>query len=99
MGTDAGGLGHGRNALELVYMVNAGMTPMESIVASTQMAAALLGAGEDLGTLRPGRLADIILVDGDPLTDIGVLADSSSIRLVMKNGVVYKTPEARAGAN
>jgi imidazolonepropionase-like amidohydrolase len=96
MGTDAGGLGHGRNALELVYMVNAGMTPMESIVASTQRAPALLGAGGDLGTLRPGRLADLILVDGDPLGDIGVLADPSSIRLVMKNGVVYKTPEAPA---
>jgi imidazolonepropionase-like amidohydrolase len=93
MGTDAGGLGHGRNALELVYMVKAGMTPMQSIVASTQAAAALLGAGHDLGTLRPGRLADIILVDGDPLRDISLLADPSRIRLVMKGGAVYKTPE------
>ena len=93
MGTDAGGLGHGRNALELVYMVKAGMTPMQSIVASTQAAAALLGAGDDLGTLRPGRLADIILVAGDPLQDISVLADPSRIRLVMKGGTIYKTPE------
>ncbi len=94
MGTDAGGLGHGRNALELGYMVRAGMTPMQAIVASTHMGAKLLGLGDELGTLQPGRRADLILVDGDPLDDIDVLADPARIRLVMKNGVVYKTPEA-----
>lgn len=95
MGTDAGGLGHGRNALELIYMVEAGMTPMQSIVASTQMGARLLGMGDDLGTLQPGRLADLLLVEGDPLTDIRVVADPSRIALVMKDGVVYKEPAAR----
>jgi imidazolonepropionase-like amidohydrolase len=96
MGTDAGALGHGQNALELLYMVRAGMTPMQSIVASTQMGARLLGMGGELGTLQPGRLADLILVDGDPLDDIGVLADPARLLLVMKAGIVYKEPAAPA---
>lgn len=92
MGTDAGALGHGQNALELVYMVRAGMTPMQSIVASTRMGAELLGMGDELGTLQPGRLADLILVDGDPLDDISVLAEPTRLQLVMKAGIIYKEP-------
>jgi len=99
MGTDAGALGHGENAKELVYMTAAGMTPMQSIVASTGMAAKLLGMDDALGTVEPGKLADLILVDGDPLEDIGVLADPRRIALVMKDGLVYKSPPAApAGA-
>jgi imidazolonepropionase-like amidohydrolase len=92
MGTDAGALGHAQNTRELVYMVNAGMTPMQSIVASTKMGAQLLGMGDTLGTLEPRRLADLILVDGDPLADISVVADPNRVRMVMKDGVVYKSP-------
>ena len=92
MGTDAGALGHAQNTRELVYMVQAGMTPMQSIVASTRMGAQLLGMGDTLGTLEPGRLADLILIDGDPLADISVVADPARVKLVMKDGVVYKSP-------
>lgn len=92
MGTDAGALGHAQNSRELVYMVQCGMTPMQSIMASTKMAAQLLGMGDTLGTLQPGRLADLILLDGDPLTDIAAVADPGRVRLVMKDGVVYKAP-------
>jgi imidazolonepropionase-like amidohydrolase len=92
MGTDAGALGHAQNTRELVYMVQAGMTPMQSIVASTKMGAQVLGMGDVLGTLEPGRLADLILIDGDPLADISVVADPQRVRLVMKDGVVYKSP-------
>jgi imidazolonepropionase-like amidohydrolase len=92
MGTDAGALGHAQNTRELVYMVQCGMTPMQSIMASTKMAAQLLGMGDTLGTLQPGRLADLILLDGDPLADIAAVADPGRVRLVMKDGVVYKAP-------
>ena len=67
MGTDAGALGHGENGKELVYMVQAGMTPMQAVVASTKSAAELLGMQDALGTVEAGKLADLILVDGDPL--------------------------------
>jgi len=91
MGTDAGALGHGQNARELVYMVEAGMTPMQSIVASTGDAARLLSMDDRVGTLRPGRRADLLLVDGDPLDDIAVVADPDRLALVMKDGRVHKT--------
>jgi len=92
MGTDAGALGHTENAKELVYMTQSGMTPMQSIVASTSMAATLLGMGDSLGTIAAGKLADLVLVDGDPLADIAAVADPSRVKLVMKDGVVYKSP-------
>lgn len=91
MGTDAGALGHGQNARELVYMVEAGMTPMQSIVASTGDAARLLSMDDRVGTLRPGRQADLLLIDGDPLDDIAAVADPDRLALVMKDGRVHKT--------
>lgn len=100
MGTDAGALGHAQNTRELVYMVEGGMTPMQAIVASTKMGAQLLGMGDSLGTLEPGRLADVVLVDGDPLADITVVAKPAHVKMVMKGGVVYKdtglTPDRQA---
>jgi len=92
MGTDAGGFGHAQNPKELVYMVQAGLTPMQSIVTSTKMAAELLGMGDSLGTLESGKLADLLLVAGNPLDDISVVADPDRVELVMKAGVVYKAP-------
>ena len=89
MGTDAGALGHGQNARELVYMVEAGMTPMQSIVASTRDAARLLAMDDRVGTLEVGRRADLVLVEGDPLADISVVADPARIKLVMKDGGAY----------
>ncbi|HLZ22585.1 MAG TPA: amidohydrolase family protein [Ktedonobacterales bacterium] len=87
MGTDSGVGPHGRNARELAFMVeHGGMTPMQSIVASTLSAAQLLRLDERVGTLAPGKLADLLLVDGDPLADIRVLADRSKLALVLKEG-------------
>ncbi|HLN14981.1 MAG TPA: amidohydrolase family protein [bacterium] len=96
MGTDAGALGHGENGKELVYMVQAGMTPMQAVVASTKSAAELLGLQDALGTVEAGKLADLILVDGDPLADISVVAEPARIKLVMKDGIVYKSPRQAA---
>ncbi len=71
---------------------------MQAIVASSRAAASLLGMADDLGTVEPGRRADLILVDGDPLEDIHVVADPARIKLVMKDGVVHKSPAPATAA-
>jgi len=86
-GTDAGVSKHGRNADEFELMVQHGMTPSAAIVAATVNAADLLGVSQDVGTLEPGKAADIIAVSGDPLRDVTTL---KSVRFVMKGGVVAK---------
>lgn len=90
-GTDAGVFPHGDNANEFVYMVQAGMPPMEAILSATRNAADLLGASAKLGSVQAGRYADLVAVKGDPLTDIKLL---KQISFVMKDGRVYKEPEA-----
>jgi imidazolonepropionase-like amidohydrolase len=60
---------HGENAIELVLMVEAGLTPMQSIVASTNNAARALGLQDEIGTIEAGKCADLLVVDGDPLAD------------------------------
>jgi imidazolonepropionase-like amidohydrolase len=89
MGTDTGrGLRayFGKNAYELGQMVQAGMSPMEAIVATTGTAAEALGREDDIGTLQPGRLADLLVVDGDPLADVTILEDAERLNLVMLGG-------------
>ncbi len=86
-GTDAGVFRHGRNALEFQYMVEAGMPPMAAIKSATYHAAKLLGRLDELGTLEPGKIADVIAVAANPLQDIKAL---QHVVFVMKEGVVYK---------
>jgi imidazolonepropionase-like amidohydrolase len=86
-GTDSGVSAHGENARELALLVEAGMTPMEALQSATLMAADNMGQGDHFGKITPGLAADIIAVDGDPLSDISVMMD---IAFVMKDGVVYK---------
>ena len=88
-GTDAGVFPHGENAREFVYMVEAGMPPLEAIRSATLGAAALLDQSTRLGAIAPGFAADIVAVSGDPLQDIALL---QQIKFVMKDGVVYKKP-------
>lgn len=86
-GTDAGVSIHGRNADEFELMVQHGMTPMTAIQAATVNAADLLGLSDEIGTLEPGKRADLIAVEGDPLTDVTVL---KSVQFVMRDGRVYR---------
>jgi imidazolonepropionase-like amidohydrolase len=74
MGTDSGVTPHGENLRELELMVEGGMTPMQAIEATTRSAAELMGLDDELGTLEPGKRADLVVVDGDPL-DVVNLAD------------------------
>ena len=90
MGTDAGVMPHGTNLRELALMVEAGMPPMESIIVSTKTAAECLGWEDMLGTLEKGKLADLIIVEGNPLDDIQSLANNETIKVVMKNGKIEK---------
>lgn len=89
-GTDTGVSKHGENAREFALMVAAGFTPMEAIKAATVNAADHLGKSDMIGTISPGKAADIIAVDEDPLADINALLD---VDFVMKDGTAYKTPD------
>ncbi len=86
-GTDAGVSKHGRNADEFELMVKHGMPPAQAIKAATVNAADLLGLGAEIGTIEPGKRADIIAVSGDPTADVRVL---KQVGFVMKDGKVVK---------
>ena len=88
-GTDSGVSPHGENAKEFIYMVEAGMKPMEAIQSATRVAAELLGISDRLGTLEAGKIADIIAVKGDPIADISTMLH---VIFVMKEGTIYKQP-------
>jgi imidazolonepropionase-like amidohydrolase len=94
-GTDSGfavtpyGHWHARE-LELLVR-HAGFTPMEALCAGTRNAALALDLQEQLGTLEPGKLADVLIVDGDPLVDISVLQDKQRLSTILKGGQVVDT--------
>jgi imidazolonepropionase-like amidohydrolase len=88
LGTDAGVIPHGTNAREFVLLVEwGGLSPMESLMAGTLNGARLLGWDKHLGSITPGKWADIVAVSGDPLKDIHNVEKPV---FVMKNGVIYK---------
>jgi imidazolonepropionase-like amidohydrolase len=86
-GTDAGVCAYGTSAKQFAFMVQYGMTPMQAIQAATTSAADLLRHAEEVGSIKPGKYADVIAVSGDPLQDISVL---EKVQFVMKDGKVYK---------
>ena len=77
----------GQNARELIRMIDGGLTPMEGIVAATSNAASAIGL-EDVGTVVPGAVADLLVLDGDPLSDPSILLDADRIRLVLQGGEI-----------
>jgi imidazolonepropionase-like amidohydrolase len=71
-------------------MVEAGMTPMQAIVATTKTAAECCTIGDLTGTVTPGKRADLLVVDGDPLADISILQNTEKLAVIMKDGATFK---------
>lgn len=86
-GTDAGVFPHGLNGRELTLRVRVGEKPMQTIVSATKVSATVMGWEDRIGTVEPGKFADLIAVEGDPLSDIALL---ERVQWVMKGGVVYR---------
>ena len=87
---------HGRNARDLAHFVDYfGFTPAEALSAATMLGGQLMGLGDELGLVKQGYLADLLLVDGDPTRDIALLQDKDRIRLIMQEGRLYKSPAAQ----
>jgi len=93
LGTDAGVYPHGRNAHEFALLVNDGLTPAAALRAGTVVDAELLGLSKEIGTLEAGKLADIVAVPGDPLSDI---RQTEKVFFVMRAGQVYRNDGAVA---
>jgi imidazolonepropionase-like amidohydrolase len=91
-GTDAGVFRHGRNAEEFSLLVTYGMRPLDALKSATSVDAELFRISDRLGTLAPGKLADVIAVPGDPTADI---AQMGKVVFVMKEGVVYRNDRSR----
>ena len=89
MGTDAGTPfnRHGENLNELKFLVDCGFSPIEAIEAGPHISARVLGLESQLGTIEEGKLADLVLIEGNPLDDIEILLKRELIRLVMKSGI------------
>jgi imidazolonepropionase-like amidohydrolase len=86
-GTDAGVCAYGTSGKQFAFMVKYGMTPMQAIQAATSSAADLLGHSDILGSIKPGKFADVIAVTSDPLQDVSAL---ENVNFVMKDGKIYK---------
>lgn len=86
---------NGTNARDIEHFVKLiGMSPMEAIVSATSFGGEIMGLGGELGQVAEGYLADLLLVDGDPLMDVSILQDKDNLLMIMKDGVVYKYPGA-----
>jgi imidazolonepropionase-like amidohydrolase len=86
-GTDEGVYPHGDNGMQMAYLVEWGMSPMQAIQTATMGSATLLGLQDDIGAITKGRFADIIAVDGDPFKDA---SEYTRVTFVMKGGEIYK---------
>jgi imidazolonepropionase-like amidohydrolase len=87
-GTDSGVSQHGKNGEEFIYMVNAGFSPEEAIKAATVNASIHIEMDAQVGTLEPGKFADMVVLRNDPLKDVRAL--QSSISMVVKNGETFR---------
>lgn len=90
MGTDSGVGHHGTNVEELERMVEGGLSAMQAIIATTKTASECVHMEKEIGTLEPGKLADLLVVEGDPLTDTRILQDKERLALIMQGGRAHK---------
>jgi len=91
MGTDVGVAEHGTNAEDLTALVDlTGMSPMQAIVAATQTASECNRTDHEVGTLTVGKLADLLIIDGDPLADISMLENKPHLLMIMQGGNAHK---------
>jgi imidazolonepropionase-like amidohydrolase len=85
---------HGTYARDLwIFVKILGFSAMETLVAATRLGGELMGRPGELGIVKRGALADLLLVNGDPLADIAILQDQGALRMIMKDGVIYKGRE------
>ncbi len=85
---------HGTNAKDLEYFVDMlGLSPIEALMAGTKLGGEIMGQGNELGQIKEGYLADLLLVDGDPTTDVRILQDQNRLVAIMKDGKFHKAPD------
>lgn len=84
---------NGRNAWDLeLFVRHLGYTPAEALVAATKLGGEIMGLGHELGQVKPGFLADLLLIEGDPTRDVRILQDRNRIAMIMQGGRLYKPP-------
>ena len=85
---------NGRNARDLeLFVQHLGFTPIEALVAATKLGGEIMGMGDELGQIKPGYLADLLLVKGDPTVNVALLQDRHNLLAIMKDGQFYKAPK------
>jgi imidazolonepropionase-like amidohydrolase len=78
----------GDNAVEMEYLTRCGLSTMEALMAATKICSEALGLEDQIGTIETGKLADILVIDGNPLDNITLLQNRDAIRMVIKDGVI-----------
>ena len=83
----------GRNARDLQFFVeDFGFTPAKALMAATKWGGEIMGMGDELGLVKEGYLADLLLVDGDPTADVTIMQDKARLKMIMKDGAYHKAP-------
>ncbi len=89
----------GTNARDIEHFVNLlGFSPMDAIISATKLGGEIMMMGNELGQIKPGYLADILLVDGNPLANVSILQDASKLMAIMKDGEFHKQPQTEKAA-
>ena len=84
----------GTNARDIEHFVNLlGFSPMDAILSATKLGGEIMMMGNELGQVKPGYLADLILVDGNPLANVKILQDADKLLAIMKDGQFHKEPQ------
>jgi imidazolonepropionase-like amidohydrolase len=90
---------NGTNARDIEHFVNLlGFSPMDAILSATKLGGEIMMMGSELGQIKAGYLADLLLVDGNPLANVKILQDAGKLLAIMKDGVFHKTPQVQEAA-